>query len=78
MTRAPDWHRFPVEAFCLHCGLIQDGQLHAATFSKGRSSEQVVIVHCESCGGVSRHVGSVIVCGVTGRMSVIGRVGSSE
>lgn len=77
MTRAPDSQPFPVDAFCLHCGLVQDGMLYAPRYGRGRSSEQVVVVHCEGCAGASRHIGSVGLY-VTDRLSVIsGRGGGA-
>jgi len=72
MTRAPDSRCFPVEAFCLHCGLIQDGMLHAGAYRSGRTHEQVVMVHCAACGGVSRHFGAVVVSGALGHIGLAG------
>ena len=58
MTCPPQPVSFTVESFCLHCGLIQEGRFYGAEYSWSRSREQIVIVHCEGCGGVSRHCGA--------------------
>ena len=71
MTPPPSAQPIPVEAFCLHCGLLQSGLLYAAAYRWGRATEQTVIVHCEGCGEVSRHIGDVLIYGGTGRMTVI-------
>lgn len=64
---------FPVEAFCIHCGLIQQGTLYPARYGRGYSLEQVVIVHCTDCSEVSRHHGGVQLSGITGTISVVQR-----
>ncbi len=71
MTPPPSAQPIPVEAFCLHCGLIQSGLLYGGTFRWGRWREQTVIVHCEGCSEVSRHIGDVVIHGANGRMTVI-------
>ena len=60
-----------VEAFCLHCGVIQNGTLHPARFVSHKFIQQRVIVHCADCGGVSHHEGEVRVSTFSGLLSVI-------
>ena len=60
-----------VEAFCLHCGVIQNGTFHPASVVSGRFRKQLTIVHCADCGGVSRHEGEVRVSKFSGLLSVI-------
>lgn len=48
-----------IKAPCLHCGVIARARLHFGRHGGGRSQERVVIMHCEDCGGVSRHLGAM-------------------